>query len=200
MPTCIKLAEACQKNVEACGSAYTYCNMAETTPYYNSGLNPYDVRKECGDNPLCYDFSSTETFLNLESTQKALGVNTDQVTTWESCNNAVNAMFVNDWMKDFNSPYISSLLDDNIPVLAYSGDADFICNWMGNKAWTLDLDWSGHDEFNAAGDHAWGTYGMARTAKGFTFLQVYEAGHMVPLDQPEAALELVNTFISGGQF
>jgi cathepsin A (carboxypeptidase C) len=200
LPTCLNLAEKCQKSTEFCSSAYTYCNMAETTPYYNSGLNPYDVRKECGDNPLCYDFSSTETFLNLDSTRQALGVNNDEVKTWESCNNAVNAMFVDDWMKDFNSPYLSSLLDDGIPVLAYSGDADFICNWMGNKAWTLDLDWSGHDEFNAAGDHPWLSYGMARTAKDFTFLQVYEAGHMVPLDQPQAALEMLNTFTSGKGF
>ena len=25
-----------------------YCNLAETTPYYNTGLNPYDIKKECG--------------------------------------------------------------------------------------------------------------------------------------------------------
>jgi len=47
---------------------------------------------------------------------------------------------------------------------------------------------------------------MARTAaaaKGegsLTFLQVYEAGHMVPLDQPAAALSMLNTFLENKAF
>ena len=27
--------------------------------------------------------------------------------------------------------------------MIYAGDVDFICNWLGNKAWTLDLEWDG---------------------------------------------------------
>lgn len=100
VPKCTKMAEACQLDVEACEPADTYCNLFETTPYYSSGLNPYDIRKPCGDDPLCYDFSNIDTFLNLESTRKALHVS-DEVKTWESCNNGVNAMFVSDWMRNF---------------------------------------------------------------------------------------------------
>ena len=83
---------------------------------------------------------------------------------------------------------------------------------MGNKAWTLDLHWTGHSSFNAEEDHAW-VYGIenvqggvARTAaavKGtgsLTFLQVYEAGHMVPMDQPEAALDMYNRFVFNRPF
>jgi carboxypeptidase C (cathepsin A) len=33
-----------------------------------------------------------------------------------------------------------------------------------------------------------------------TFLQVYEAGHMVPMDQPEAALSMLNTFLRNEPF
>lgn len=78
---------------------------------------------------------------------------------------------------------------------------------MGNKAWTQALHWSGKSAFNAEADAAW-VYGvedvqggLARTApaaKGsgsLTFLQVYEAGHMVPMDQPEAALDMYNRFV-----
>ena len=42
--------------------------------------------------------------------------------------------------------------------------------------------------------------GEARTYGGFTFLRVYNAGHMVPADQPKAALALLNTLISGAAF
>ena len=51
----------------ACQAAFAYCNMALTTPYRATGLNPYDIRKPCGDNPLCYDFSKIEKFMNAIS-------------------------------------------------------------------------------------------------------------------------------------
>jgi cathepsin A (carboxypeptidase C) len=58
---------------------------------------------------------------------------------------------------------------------------------MGNKAWTLALDWSGKGAFGEEGDHPWVVKGeeagLARTYGNFTFLQIYEAGHMVPLDK-----------------
>ena len=121
------MGQACQSNVDACEYAYTYCNLFETTPYYNSGLNPYDIRVPCGDNDLCYNFTNIEIFLNLESTRKALHVS-EEVDKWESCNNAVNVMFVNDWMRNFQDKLVD-MLEDGVRVLIYAGDTDFICNW-----------------------------------------------------------------------
>jgi cathepsin A (carboxypeptidase C) len=210
LPRCISLAKACQVNVEVCDEADTYCNLWETTPYYNTGLNPYDIRKPC-EGDLCYDFTNIDTFLNLESTRQALHVS-DEVKEWKSCNTLVNVMFVQDWMKNFEKNLIP-LLEDDIRVLIYAGDVDYICNWMGNKAWTVGLPWSGHEEFSAAKDVSWvygegtsvtgGLVRSASAAKGegsLTFLQVYEAGHMVPMDQPEAALSMLNTFLRNEPF
>jgi cathepsin A (carboxypeptidase C) len=213
IPTCRDLAIACQANTSYCEVADEYCNIRETTPYYGSGLNPYDIRKPCGENPLCYDFTSTETFLNLPSTREALGVS-DKVKTWEECNTAVNAAFISDWMKNFNTNLIP-MLEGGVRALIYAGDVDFICNWIGNKAWTKELQWTGQDSYDAAPDQDWiytETNGEPRTggkvksatAKegqgSLTFLQVYEAGHMVPMDQPKAALDLLNTFIFNKKF
>merc|ERR1712150_244616 len=158
-----------------------------TSPYQMTGLNPYDIRKKCGSNPLCYDFSRIEKFLNLPSTREALHV-TDESAKWKSCNMGINMMFHTD------------LLKDNLPVLIYAGDVDFICNYMGNKAWTLGLDWTHGSDFQKAEDHEWKGKGLARTSNGFTFLQVYDAGHMVPSDQPEVALDMITTFMNGGTF
>lgn len=208
MDRCVNMAKACQKNVDVCDEADSYCNMFETTPYYNTGLNPYDIRKPC-EGDLCYDFTNIDTYLNLESTRTALGV-APEVGTWESCNTAVNLMFVNDWMRNFQTNLIP-MLEDDIRVLIYAGDVDYVCNWMGNKAWTMELPWSGHNEFSTAEDYTW-TYGdntaggavrSAPAAQGsgsMTFLQVYEAGHMVPMDQPEAALSMLNTFLRNEPF
>jgi len=96
------------------------------------------------------------------------------------------------------------MLADKIRVLIYAGDADFICNWMGNKAWTMALPWPHNDAFNAAPDHDWTVdskkAGTVRTADGLTFLQVNGAGHMVPMDQPVNALDMIQTFTAGGKF
>lgn len=108
------------------------------------------------------------------------------------------------------------MLESGVRVLIYAGDVDFICNWIGNKAWTQTLTWSGKNRFNAESDKPWqysdlltNEYkqgGLVRTAKAaagkgsLTFLQVYEAGHMVPMDQPGAALALLNTFLSNKPF
>ncbi len=42
--------------------------------------------------------------------------------------------------------------------------------------------------------------GQSKTVQGLTFLQVYQAGHMVPYDQPANALALLNTFLNGSPF
>lgn len=110
------------------------------------------------------------------------------------------------------------MLEDGVRVLIYAGDVDFICNWIGNKAWTKELRWTGKSNFNAEEDKSWFytdaqntaaapvAGGKARTAKAargegsLTFLQVYEAGHMVPMDQPAAALALLNDFLANKPF
>ena len=66
VPTCEKMAKLCQMNTTYCVAADDFCNVAETTPYYKTGLNPYDIRKPC-EGDLCYDFTNIDTFLNLPS-------------------------------------------------------------------------------------------------------------------------------------
>jgi len=210
IPNCVKLATACQADASKCAIADDYCNMSETSPFYATGLNPYDIRVPCGANSLCYNMTSTETFLNLKSTRDALHV-MPEVKEWVECNNVVNAGFQGDWMRDYATE-IAPMLENNIRALIYAGDVDFICNWIGNKAWTRALEWSGHDAFDSAKDKDW-TYGDKKVKGGvvrsaaakagtgsLTFLQVFEAGHMVPMDQPEAALELFNGFIQNKPF
>mmetsp|Transcript_11055 Transcript_11055/g.20658 ORF Transcript_11055/g.20658 Transcript_11055/m.20658 type:complete len:614 (+) Transcript_11055:193-2034(+) len=211
VPRCVSLIESCNEgdsivNRFACQTAFILCNTAETTPYQMTGLNPYDIRKKCEKIPLCYDFSYIENWLNLDSTKKALHV-TEESNSWTSCNMGINLKFHTDWMKDF-SPFVADLLNDGIPALIYAGDVDYICNYLGNRAWTLAMEWSHKDEFNAAPDHEWGsnestpmgTAGLAKTSNNFTFLQIYDAGHMVPTDQPKVALDMIRTFVSGGEF
>ena len=202
-PACIEQIKKCQQDTSVCAAAQTSCNNALIGPYEQGGLNPYDIRKPCGSNPLCYDFSQVTTFLNQQSTLDALHVSKESAK-WTSCNYKVNADFASDWMKEFEGK-VAPMLEGGVQALVYAGDVDFICNWMGNKAWTLALPWSGKAAFNAAADRDWVGHdgskaGTVRSANGLTFLQINKAGHMVPMDQPDNALLMFNTFTSGGKF
>ena len=57
---------------------------------------------------------------------------------------------------------------------------DFICNWLGNQAWALGLEWSGKAAFNAASMKPWSVdgapAGLVRNSGAFTFLRVFDAG------------------------
>lgn len=69
-------------------------------------------------------------------------------------------------------------------VLIYAGDCDFVCNWLGNQAWTLALQWSGQAGFNSAANVPWLVNGEAagniRSYDTLAFATVANAGHMAP--------------------
>jgi cathepsin A (carboxypeptidase C) len=202
VPVCTKMISVCQTHDQACLAAQMFCNAALVAPYSASGLNVYDVREKCKHFPMCYDFSNIEKFLRLESTLKNLNVDKHSAK-WTSCNMAVHAGFSYDWMKNFGN-LVADMLEGGIRTIIYAGDADYIVNWMGCKAWTLALDWSKKAEFLAAPDNDWlvegKKAGKIRNAGKFTFLQVFEAGHMVPLNQPKNSLVMLETFTTGKGF
>ncbi|KAI9306874.1 Alpha/Beta hydrolase protein [Cunninghamella echinulata] len=205
-PACARLIESCYKSgsVFSCLPAAMKCNKDQIAPYQQTGMNPYDVREKCKGGNLCYEIlESVQKYLNRDDVKKEVGAKVEQ---YESCNMQINFRFslAGDWMR----PYVNDvppLLEDGIRVLIYAGDADFICNWMGNKAWSLELPWSGGEEFkNDAKDEKWVSaldqttqFGELRSTKDgkFAFLRVFGAGHMVPYDQPEASLQMLNTWV-----
>ena len=148
--------------------------------------------------PLCYDFSNVGVYLAQPEVQKALGVDASH-SKWSDCNRAVAMAFelAGDWMQAFDK-LLPEQLDDGIRVLIYAGDQDYICNWLGNQAWTQALEWTHQKEFQAATADDWNSgAGTLQTSNGFSFLKVIDAGHMVPRDQPAAALTMLNQFITG---
>lgn len=199
-PTCVSMINSCNKGGFGqdfrCQVADTYCNTKITGLYYQTGLNPYDIRKECGDQPLCYDFSNVSKFMNLDSTKQALHVDVNKSHAWETCNNSVNYKFRGDFVRDYASDVAALLDKGDVRVMIYAGDVDFICNYLGNQAWTLALKWEHTSEFNDAEELPWNhDSGLIRSSHNLSFVQVFDAGHMVPTDQPEVALDLITQFI-----
>jgi hypothetical protein len=71
------------------------------------------------------------------------------------------------------------------------------------EAWSDALVWKGQEAFQATTGTVWTTEdgregGVVRSAEGFTFLRMFESGHMVPLDQPAASAEMVAAWTGVG--
>jgi len=198
---CVAAIRACQAHPATCIFAIDTCNIGLLIPYTLSGMNPYDMRVKCAVPPLCYDFSNVAKYLERPDVKAALGVPAGR--HWADCNRAVALSFElsGDWMQSFETK-IPDQLASGIQVLIYAGDQDYICNWLGNQAWTRAMKWAHADEFKAASVSPWMVggkeAGTMQASHNFTFLRVYDAGHMVPRDQPAHALAMVNSFITGG--
>ncbi|TFK34920.1 carboxypeptidase C [Crucibulum laeve] len=213
VPTCQRLIKSCyQFNSRlTCVPAVLYCNTQLFGPLMQTGLNPYDVRRKCDrakDGDLCYvQMKWIETWMNDPKNKVALGVNPDR--TFASCNMDVNQAFTMNGDGMHNSALLlPELVNDGVRLLVYAGNADMMCNYMGNERWIGQLETKFSKEFSAAKAVPWVTTETGRTAgevrsaggDGFTagnvtFVNIYEAGHMVPYDQPEAALDLITRWI-----
>jgi len=169
---------------------------------YAGNLNVYNIDLQCNPEPLCYDFTNITTYLNDPNVQQNLGV-ASQGITWQTCNYQVNEAFGIDVIESFRYE-IPSLLNAGIRVVIYNGDLDLICNWVGGKMWADGMKWSGQQKFASAPMKTWTINGVAagksKTYNGFTFVRVFQAGHMVPHDQPANALQILQNIISGQPF
>lgn len=209
LPRCLSLIESCYSygSIWSCVPASIYCNNAQLGPFQRTGKNVYDVRKEC-KGPLCYsEMEPIDKYLNLKEVQEAIGA---EVSNFQSCNFEINKnfLFAGDWMKPYQRQ-VTQLLDEyELPTLIYAGDKDFICNWMGNHAWADELPWKHHEAYAEANLKPWivegqdETYqaGEIKSVEELTFLRLFDGGHMVPYDQPEASLTMLNEWIHGKQF
>ncbi|KAI8868591.1 alpha/beta-hydrolase [Ramicandelaber brevisporus] len=196
--TCGPLIQQCYNNP----SSNTTCSRA--TSSCNNGIlgvdispaGMYDVRVPQQDDPYRGDY---ESYLQQSYVRTALGVGS---ATYTQCSNSVYSNYVNsgDWMRPYHT-LIPQILAKNVRVLLYAGDADYICNAIGNKAAAFALTWPGKSGFNAAPTNAWTVNGQAAgqswAYQNFAFVTVYEAGHMMPENQPERAQALIQEWLKG---
>ncbi|CAH8356401.1 unnamed protein product [Eruca vesicaria subsp. sativa] len=206
-----KIVPLCELSIKLCGTdgtvsclaSYLVCNtLFSGVMLHAGGVNYYDIRKKC-EGSLCYDFSDMEKFLNLQSVRKSLGVGDIEFV---SCSTSVYQAMLRDWMRNLEVG-IPTLLEDGINLLVYAGEYDLICNWLaGNSRWVNAMEWSGKESFQASdevpfvvdGEEA----GKLKSYGQLSFLKVHDAGHMVPMDQPKAALKMLKRWmensLSGG--
>ncbi|WJX23652.1 hypothetical protein P8452_12849 [Trifolium repens] len=93
------------------------------------------------------------------------------------------AMLV-DWMRNLEVG-IPTLLEDGISLLIYAG------NMISSATGFLTQD--GFMPWNVDDSEA----GLLKNYGPLSFLKVHDAGHMVPMDQPKAALEMLKRWTQG---
>ncbi|ETI22620.1 hypothetical protein G647_06696 [Cladophialophora carrionii CBS 160.54] len=180
---CAEAADMCRDNVEG--------------PYYYYGdRGVYDIRHPFQD-PTPPDYFVD--FLNLPSTQQALGVDTN----YTSSNNDVYYAFqqTGDFVYLNFLSDLEQILNSSVRVTLVYGDADYICNWFGGEAVSLATQYEHSAEFQKAGYVPFVVdgveYGETREYGNFSFTRIYEAGHEVPYYQPIASLGFFTRAING---
>ncbi|KDQ62956.1 hypothetical protein JAAARDRAFT_119033 [Jaapia argillacea MUCL 33604] len=209
---CQRLIKTCSlfNTKVTCAPANLYCWQRVFGPVFEgSGQNPYDARKPCdrspeNDGPYCYrQLGWVEQWMNDPLRKRELGVAPSR--KYEACNAQVNMAFRlnGDGVKN-SALLVRDLVNNGIRVLVYVGNAGEF--FVGEERWMLALDTKFTEEFTSSPALPWVTLssgniaGLVRSAGpgagNYTFVNVYEAGHMVPYDQPAASLDLITRWIS----
>lgn len=183
-----------------CATASSLCRNAVELVYIQyapTEQDPYDIRDHSvyPQPPAAFP-----AYLNIKEVREALGVDT---TYGGNISTEVFAQFsfTGDFVRSYPLSDLVELLNSGTRVALIHGDADYIANWYGGEALSLATNFSRAAEFQNAGYAplmvGGKRYGDTREYGNFSFSRVFDAGHMVPFYQPEAALAMFNRTIHG---
>ncbi|CAL8470937.1 g10479 [Coccomyxa elongata] len=150
-----------------------------------------------------YHNDALSDFMN-GSVRKRVGIIPDHVS-WGGQSAKVFEELSGDFMVDVIK-VVDDLLASGVPVTVYNGQLDLICCTLGTDAWMDQLKWKGLRAFQAAspepfyvkGDRTQ-TAGFFKAHKNLAMYIVLNAGHMIPSDQPKAALLMLEHIMSRGE-
>jgi len=76
-----------------------------------------------------------------------------------------------------------------------------LCNWYRNREWIESIVWEGQERLNGKNLQVWffkrQLVGSIKSQGLLIFLAVDNAGHLVPMDQPEIALHMIRSCEEG---
>ncbi|KAL2101497.1 hypothetical protein ACEWY4_003258 [Coilia grayii] len=128
--------------------------------------------------------------------RKKLGIIPRNVT-WGGQADAVFASMSGDFMKPVID-VVDELLEAGVNVTVYNGQLDLIVDTIGQENWVKALKWPGIEDFNkmkwtALDDpESPGVTGaFVKSYKNFSFYWILKAGHMIPSDQGDMALRMM---------
>lgn len=169
--------------------------MLAAEAHLHRSVNVYNWKQPCSVPPLCYNFSQIDAFLARADVRKALGIPSH--VSWSECDTVVHLEFLDDWMRNLITQ-VETVVKANVTTLIYEGTNDIICNWYGALAWVNSMNYPGWSSApNSTITTNGATSGYIKTANHLSFATILNAGHMVPMDAPAAALQMINDYFLG---
>jgi len=165
-----------------------------------TGLNDYDNYMNTNA-PADFDYYAP--YLNQPAVRAALHVGN---ASFPSNPTKCEMHLLSDFMVSFVDE-MTTLLDSTSPpykVLVYSGQLDIIIGAALTERFLPGVPWHGQAAYKAAPRSVWRVHdndtevaGYARVVGNFSQVVVRAAGHIVPGDQPERALDMITRFVEG---
>ncbi|KAI9911124.1 hypothetical protein PsorP6_008768 [Peronosclerospora sorghi] len=185
-----------------------FANMNAITRSVKSGaegnnLNFYDVRQyvpSVGAYPPGQE--NIVKYMNNMKVRKALHGNENTNFRFSICSDDVYRGLANfDGVSTLE--IFQLLLQKGLRVIFYNGQWDMMCNHYGTEKLLLSLNWQGSEAFQQATKYTWRVQGrkepagFAQQGGNLTYVVVAGAGHMVTLDVPDVAADLLRRFVNG---
>lgn len=226
LPRCMYVHEACYEYPDPliCQAADSFC-MTEIRDLYDKetgagGRDPFDVTRTCEIDQFCYmGVLDIQDYMNTPSVWSSIDP-PKNVANFSIMSFDIHTAFLAGVDMYINTEReIKYVLEQGgIDVLIYNGNLDLACNSPGNLRWMERMSWKGQAEFVAERMREWkspkdGGVVVAGTMKEATasvaggdgtarlaFVTVDRAGHMVPMDEPEISLYLIQKWMDGGEY
>lgn len=161
-----------------------------------TGADLLNYRKYGGE--IDSDFSAK--WLDSSKIREAFQVPKD-VGGYLACSVPIYETFSNDVLRSFAGNFTQITKATN--VLLYSGQNDIEVNTASAYKWISEMDWYGSDAFAASKKQQWKPknngqiQGFYKKSDSLTFVQINNAGHLVPQDQPENAYSMISSWMNG---
>ncbi|KAI9744708.1 MAG: hypothetical protein M1818_001633 [Claussenomyces sp. TS43310] len=195
---CVDMIKDCYSkgSNKICSAADNFCAQ-EVENIYDIYLNrdEYDMRELEPDN---FPYAFYVDYLNSPAVQTAIGA----FQNYSESSNTVGTAFGttgDDGREDGTIQDMRALIEQDLTVMMYTGDADYNCNWLGGQAVAAEIDApgycsAGYVNISTSDDVV---HGQVKQAGKFSFVRIYESGHEVPFYQPIAALSIFERAIKG---
>ncbi|TIB98733.1 alpha/beta-hydrolase [Wallemia mellicola] len=163
-------------------------------------LNTYDYRLR-DEYPACgmnwpNELHDVTEYLRKESVTKAFNARA-RAESWTECNVKVSRE-----LTAIHSTASVRLLPKILKytkVLLFAGDKDIVCNYQGIENLVDNLEWNGGKGFSGDTPQLWSMHGNPvgewQAERNLTYVRVYNASHMVPIDAPEPMLDLITRYM-----
>jgi carboxypeptidase C (cathepsin A) len=146
------------------------------------------------------DYTPIETYLNRPDVRTAIHAQSGGHFTLGS--DAIADAYARDVMRDY-SGVVAGLLDRGVPVMVITGLNDGKdANFLGTRRWIDRMRWKGAARYAGSASERWtidgSILGYRRRGGGLTTLEVLDAGHLAPRDQPHIADALAEFMAAAG--